>query len=55
MDWITLAVESVGLLILLTWIFVPIREFQGIFKRLKQEEQAEKAPPNDRAGEGKAL
>lgn len=38
MDWITLSVEAVGLLILLCWIVVPIREFKDIFKRLKKEE-----------------
>ena len=38
-DWITLCVEAVGLVILLTWVVVPIREFKGIFRRLKQEEQ----------------
>ena len=38
MDWITLSVEAVGLVILLCWIVVPIREFKSIFKRLKKEE-----------------
>jgi uncharacterized membrane protein YcjF (UPF0283 family) len=38
LDWITLSVEAVGLVILLCWIVVPIREFRGIFKRLKIEE-----------------
>jgi uncharacterized membrane protein YcjF (UPF0283 family) len=37
MDWITLSVEAVGLVILICWIVVPIREFRGIFRRLKQE------------------
>ena len=36
-DWITLSVEAVGVVILLCWIVVPIREFRGIFKRLKRE------------------
>ena len=41
MDWITISVEAVGLVILLCWIVVPIREFKGIFKRLKQEKAQE--------------
>ena len=39
-DWITVCVEAVGIVILLCWIVVPIREFKGIFKRLKAEERA---------------
>ncbi len=53
MDWITITVEAVGLIILLTWVVVPIREFRSIFKRLRQEKQAENAPKNQQTGEGK--
>ena len=37
LDWMSLSIEAIGIAILLIWIIVPIREFQAIFKRLKQE------------------
>ena len=38
MDWATAAIEAVGLLILGIWIVIPIREFQGIFARIRQKD-----------------
>lgn len=37
MDWITLTIEAIGVLILLFWVVVPIREFSDIFRRLKHK------------------
>jgi hypothetical protein len=48
-DWMTLSVEIVGFVILTVWVVVPIREFKGIFKRLKQENA--KAPLPDQREE----
>ena len=38
MDWITLLIETVGVVILLLWIVIPIREFRGILKRIRSRE-----------------
>ena len=35
MDWITLLIEGVGVVILLMWIVIPIREFRAILKRIR--------------------
>ena len=43
MDWMTLCIEGVGLVILLIWIVIPIREFHAIFKRLKQQKAEQSA------------
>ena len=40
MDWITTAVESIGLVILVIWTVVPIQEFRLIFRRLKEQRHA---------------
>lgn len=37
LDWITLLIEAVGILILCVWIVIPIHEFKLIFRRLRQE------------------
>jgi hypothetical protein len=37
MDWITLSIEIVGVLILVLWTFVPIQEFKLIFQRLRAQ------------------
>ena len=39
MDWMTLTIEVVGLLILCIWIVIPITEFREIFKKLRHAEQ----------------
>ena len=38
MDWMTLSIELVGLLILCIWIIIPISEFREISKKLRQPE-----------------
>jgi len=35
MDWMTLTIELVGLLILCIWIVIPIREFKQILAKLR--------------------
>jgi hypothetical protein len=37
MDWITLSIESIGLIILILWTIVPIQEFKVIFHRLREQ------------------
>jgi hypothetical protein len=37
MDWITMSVEIIGLIILIVWTLIPIQEFKAIFKRLRQQ------------------
>jgi hypothetical protein len=34
-DWITLLIEAVGLVILVLWSVIPIREFRQILKVMK--------------------
>ena len=34
MDWLTLTIELIGLVILLIWTVIPIQEFRQIFKQL---------------------
>ena len=38
MDWMTLSVELVGVLILCIWVVAPIQEFKAIFAGLKQQD-----------------
>jgi hypothetical protein len=35
MDWMTLSIELIGLLILCIWIVIPIREFKQILAKLR--------------------
>ncbi len=35
-DWMTWSVWLVGLIILVTWIIVPIREFAAMRKRMRE-------------------
>jgi hypothetical protein len=39
MDWATVAIEAVGLLILGIWIVVPVHEFRQIFARIQQQDR----------------
>ena len=41
LDYITLSIMAVGVLILGLWIVIPIREFRTIFKSLKQRPHAQ--------------
>ena len=45
MDWITLLIEAVGVVILMLWIVMPIREFRAILKRIRSREIALAQPP----------
>ena len=40
LDWITIAIELVGIAILLMWIVIPIREFRQIFQIVKHKQHA---------------
>ena len=37
MDWLTLIIELIGLIILILWTIVPIQEFRTIFRRLREQ------------------
>ena len=37
LDWITITIELVGVVILLMWIVIPIREFRQIFQIVKHK------------------
>jgi hypothetical protein len=39
-DWVTLAIELVGIAILLMWVVVPIREFREIFRAVRRKTAA---------------
>jgi hypothetical protein len=47
LDWMMLSVEAIGIVILLCWIIVPIREFKSIFKRLREENKRDAEPHRD--------
>ncbi len=36
LDWMTLSIEAVGVVIFCIWIVVPIREFRGILNRMRR-------------------
>ena len=38
MDWITLLIEAVGVVILLLWIVIRIQEFRQILRRVNSRE-----------------
>ena len=44
-DWITIAIELVGIAIMLMWIVIPIREFREIFRAVKHKSHP--APDDD--------
>jgi LytS/YehU family sensor histidine kinase len=44
-DPITLLIEAVGVIILLMWIIIPIREFREILKRVKTRNAAASEVP----------
>lgn len=35
LDWMTIAIEAVGIVILCIWVIVPVQEFRTIFRRLQ--------------------
>ena len=36
MDWVTLIIEAVGVVILLLWVVIPIQEFKSILSAVHQ-------------------
>jgi len=49
MDWMTLAIATVGLLILGIWIVIPLQEFKQIIAKIRQDErdkQHQSQPPS---------
>lgn len=38
-DWITWSIWSVGFLIMIIWIFIPIKEFKKLVKQKQAEEK----------------
>jgi hypothetical protein len=34
-DWITLSIELIGVVILLLWTVIPVREFRSILKTIR--------------------
>ena len=40
LDWITIVIEAVGVVILLMWIVIPIREFRQILQIVKHKPHA---------------
>ncbi|HEY2586422.1 MAG TPA: hypothetical protein VGI81_11720 [Tepidisphaeraceae bacterium] len=51
MDWMTLAIEVTGAVILCVWIVIPIREYRSIYQRLRHRADASL---DDRAGAGRS-
>ena len=47
MDWMTLTIELVGLLVLAIWIVIPIRVFKQILAKLRPRENRQEKD-NDR-------
>jgi hypothetical protein len=39
MDWVTLLIELVGIVITLMWVFIPIGEFRQILQRVRHKRQ----------------
>ena len=35
MDWITLAIELIGLFILVLWTVIPLQEFRAILRQIR--------------------
>ena len=48
MDWMTLSIELVGLLILGIWIIIPITEFREIFAKLRPPRGFDVVPPESK-------
>ena len=40
MDWATATIEAAGIIILIVWTYLPIREFRLIHQRLRAKDQA---------------
>jgi hypothetical protein len=44
MDWMTLAIETVGAGIFCVWVIIPIREYRSIYERLRQKRHSPGVP-----------
>jgi hypothetical protein len=57
MDWMTLAIEIVGLLILGIWIVIPLQEFKQIVAKIRKDEREKQrqseSPDAGAGGEGR--
>ncbi len=53
LDWMTLTIEAIGIIILCIWVIVPIGEFRSIFRRLRQKQQPDSADANGADGRHK--
>jgi hypothetical protein len=40
-DWITLLIEAVGIVILLVWAVIPVKEFKLILRHIRQRDRLE--------------
>jgi hypothetical protein len=40
MDWMSLTLEIIGLIIFVVWFILPIREFRQIYLRIKAQREA---------------
>ena len=49
MDWITLLIELVGVVILLMWIVIPIREFRQILRIVRARDNRPASTRDGRA------
>jgi hypothetical protein len=45
-DWITLLIEAVGLIILLLWSVIPVQEFRQILKVMRARRASDPDPEN---------
>jgi hypothetical protein len=44
MDWMTLSVEVIGVVILCVWVVIPIREFAVIARRILPRKKQQASP-----------
>ena len=50
LDWITIVIEAVGVVILLMWIVIPIREFRQILRIVRSKNIRAESTRDGRAG-----
>lgn len=44
LDWMTLTLEAIGILIFCIWIVLPVREFRTILRRLREQRTSQAFP-----------
>ena len=49
MDWVSAIIEAVGVIILIIWTYLPIREFRLIHRRLSAKDAAAASTAKARA------